>query len=60
MSLKISLVMIFLKCVKEIYECFTVNNNNFTSFKEFIHCPSPLGGVLYSARDTEGKKNYLS
>ena len=30
----------FSKCVTEIYECFTVNNNNFTNFKEFIYCPS--------------------
>ena len=30
----------FLKYVKEIYECSTVNNNNFTNFKEFIYCPS--------------------
>jgi hypothetical protein len=42
MSLKI-LLFINLKTKKkwdtEVYECFTVNNNNFTNFKDFHDCP---------------------
>ena len=38
-NINVSYEYIF-QCVKEIYECFTVNNNNLTNFKEFIYCPS--------------------
>jgi len=44
MSLKILLfIYFFLKnCDTEVYEWFTVNNNNFANFKEFHDCPSPI------------------
>jgi hypothetical protein len=29
-------LLFFFKCIKEIYECFTLNNNNITNFKELI------------------------
>ena len=38
--------LLFFKCVIEIYEYFTVNNKNFTNFKEFINCPSILTLIM--------------
>ena len=35
-------IIFFKKWDTEVNECFTVNNNNFTNFKEFHDCPSPI------------------